>query len=129
MNWLSRLFLWLGLRTPRPIPSTREQESIIYAAELDYLALRLREQYQEPVFYRVDVSGTAVFGTVGDTIATLSIFPKGAFRKHTYIVVRLEDAHQMYKAWFQLAFIGFKVRFKKPTLRFTKAQVLPPRGH
>jgi hypothetical protein len=141
MRWLFRVFflerfslLWAGWSSRfswiarRPTTSPREQIEFLYKTELDYLATLLREQLQEPVFYKIDVTGRAIVGTVSETIAEITLYPKGKRKRSIYMVIRLEDNFAMYKAWFQLASLGFRVRFRPPVLTLHKSWSLPSRG-
>lgn len=134
MRWLYRLiflekFPWLarylGVSTAEPM--VRKQESILYKTELDCLAHFLQGQLQERVYYSVDTKGRVVIGTVEETIAHISLHLKGS-PQSMYLAVRLEDEYDKHRAWFQLAFLSFKVRFRKPTLILGKSHQLPSRG-
>jgi hypothetical protein len=135
MRWLFQLFFlerfsWLSRFVRPPFSSSvqKTKGNILYQTELESLVWFLQDQLQERVYYSVNRKGQVIIGTAGETIAQLSLHPKGDRKKLIYIAVRLEDGYAMYKAWFQLAFIGFKVRFRKPTLTLQKSWMVPTRG-
>lgn len=122
--WLAS---FLGQSTVTSVTYT--QGEILHKAELEALVWFLQGELQEEVFYRVDLKGRVIVGTVDGIIGTISVHSKGALRRTTYIAVRLEDGYSMYQAWFQLAFVCFKVRFRKPTLTLLPVWKIPTRGH
>lgn len=136
MRWLFRVFFlerfswpWSRARVGRSVSRLPAREEILYKTELDYLVWLLMNQLKERVYYNVDATGRAILGTVEETIAHITLHPKGNEKKRIYIMVRLEDGYEMHKAWFQLAFVCFKVRFRRSTLTLQKSWKAPSRGH
>lgn len=128
MRWLYQLF-FLGRFTWPRFRRSKQQGKIVYKTELNDLVKLLGSQLQETVFCNIDGNGRAIIGTASETIAYVTLLTKGNRKQYIYIVVRLQDGYEMHKAWFQLAFMAFKVRFRKPTLILKKIAALPPRGH
>lgn len=96
---------------------TLELWEMIYESEFVYLLELLVGQLLEPLSCSFeDSKNVAVIRTPDSTVARLSIHVKGWQRGQTYIRVQLGQEYKHLEAWFQLAFLGFKVRFRKPIL-------------
>ena len=133
MRWLFRLFFLERLpqwsRKVRPLQSfSQTQGDILYKSEIESLVMFLQGQLQERVYYKVDAKGRVIIGTVGETVAHISLCPKGKVKRAVYIAVRLEDGYEAHKAWFQLAFVCHVVRFRKPILTLIPAWRVGARG-
>ncbi len=122
MQWLFRLFFlerfWrLASEASRPVPTLTLEGEILYKTELGMLMVNLRRQLPGSISLRFLPDGRVVISEDDYVVATIAIFPKGDGRRiRTYVVVDLKITHIGQKAWFQLAFVGFKVRFRKSLL-------------
>jgi hypothetical protein len=131
MRWLIRFFIerctWL-LRFVRTLISVLKQKrEVLYKTELDRLIRLLQNQLIEQVYYSFDQDGRAIVYTTHETIATIKVYSKGRKRGQVFVMVYLEDGYYSHKAWFQLAFLCFNVRFSKPILTLQKSWLILPR--
>jgi hypothetical protein len=110
-------FEWPGGNFYTPPEDESESRTLLYQSELETLLLNLRRQLPGNISIRYLPDGKGVIEEDGEVIATITAFPKADGRRSTtYIVVDLKPVHVGLRAWFQFAFIGFKVRFRKSTL-------------
>lgn len=133
MRWLSRLFFLERFSWPTrflswPLTLFKSQEGVLYQAELEYLKERLQEQLQETVFCNIRKSGQVTLCTASETIASIKLYPKARRKRSIYVVVSLNDEYEMYKVWFELTFINYKMSFRKPILTLHSSWKIPSRG-
>ncbi len=133
MRWLFRLFFLERFSGPTRFLSWsrtlfKSQKGVLYQTELEYLKERLQEQLQETVFCNIRKSGQVTLCTASETIASIKLYPKARRKRSIYVVVSLNDEYEMYKVWFELTFINYKMSFRKPILTLHSSWKIPSRG-
>ncbi len=101
---------------------------LVYEKELGSLKDFLATVLSEEVLYTFENAGCVRVHTMNETIAYVKIFAKGGLRSQMYILIELQDYYRDLQIWFSLAFLGFKVNFKKPVLMLRHTPTAIPRG-
>ena len=90
-------------------------------AELNSVKILLSAALLDEIYATREEDGYGVcIHTVDEKIATIGLFPKGEARKQIFVWIEIEDQHKHLQPWFQIAFFGFKVKFKQPVFYLAK---------
>lgn len=104
-------------RTQPPIEVRVEAWEMLYEKEFTYLLELLVQRTLEPLLCSFEDGGkVAVIRMPDAVVARVSIHVKGQRKRQTCFAVRLGQEFKAFEAWFQLAFLGYKVSFRKPIL-------------
>lgn len=114
LRWLHGFFFLDKLQFP---VLGKEKIDYFFEKETNFLVERLSADYNIKITYDFDfTNNTVVIKTPTETFAVLYFRLKRNGLPINFLVVELERRFDQSRAWFQLAFVGFKVSFKRPVL-------------
>ncbi|MEN9920893.1 MAG: hypothetical protein RL538_786 [Candidatus Parcubacteria bacterium] len=132
-TWLYRLVFFDAITWPASSvyvsPANGvESKELLYQDELETLMTYLRLQLLDSVTCIFLNDAKVSIRNDEEVVATVTVLPKGSRRGDVFVLIELSSERANLKVWFQLAFLGFRVRFRKPTLYPVEVRTSVPRG-